>query len=259
MCTVSWQRSEAGYTLFVNRDEQRTRVIAEPPDPVCPPAPGMVWIAPRDPEGGGTWAFANGAGLSAAILNLYNTSQPPPPKEGGFRSRGLLLRDLTSASNAPACAELLRASLTHNAYRPFLLLILDPDHPPIFRQWDGKALTRKLPHYPFVTTSSYQPSAVAKLRLKAYFRHIARPLAPTEAELSHLHLWHDPRSPETSILMSRSDARTVSILRFSVDADSVRATYRAVLPETPPRPGAPGTVRIPRTTRTKSMPPEPVT
>src|SRR6266487_3365185 len=105
MCTVSWVQTPEGYHLLCNRDERRSRAVALPPRIQ---ARGWVrFIAPVDPDSGGTWIAVNEFGVSACVLNGANLTRRLPLTSNGStkipRSRGLLLRDLVWANSTDEC------------------------------------------------------------------------------------------------------------------------------------------------------------
>jgi len=78
MCTVTWQPlTGAGYEVVFSRDEQRSRALAEGPG--YRTAGKLLIISPRDPQGGGTWIFANEKGYTGCILNRYDVDEKPRP------------------------------------------------------------------------------------------------------------------------------------------------------------------------------------
>jgi hypothetical protein len=60
MCTLSWLRGTAGYTVFMNRDERPTR--APGLGPKVRDWDGTAWLAPEDGDHAGTWIGANQLG-----------------------------------------------------------------------------------------------------------------------------------------------------------------------------------------------------
>ncbi|NIP92410.1 MAG: hypothetical protein GWO24_02620, partial [Akkermansiaceae bacterium] len=75
MCTLTWWRGTAGsYEVFFNRDEKRTRSIADPPR--VHERDGVRFLAPLDPDGGGTWMLANDRGLLVCLLNRWHEGSP---------------------------------------------------------------------------------------------------------------------------------------------------------------------------------------
>ncbi|PWT90672.1 MAG: hypothetical protein C5B56_05030, partial [Proteobacteria bacterium] len=67
MCTVSWVHQPDGYHLLCNRDEKRTRGVAS--GPRLQRCGGVNYLAPMDPDFGGTWIATNEFGISLCLLN----------------------------------------------------------------------------------------------------------------------------------------------------------------------------------------------
>ncbi len=246
MCTVSWQLEQERYTLFFNRDERRARAEADPPVPYRCGSSGAEWLAPIDPEGGGTWVFVNSRGLCAVILNHYSALELPPAPEVAPRSRGRLLFDLAASPDVKAFARSLEAAVRQAGYRPCLLLAIDPENGPVLHRWTGVDLERQPIAVPFVTTSSVRTETVEKDRLAAFHRHVANPQTPHREELDRLHRWHDPHDGARSVLMTRPDARTVSRTVITVGRDDFEMSYRSVRAGTPPTLNAPHVKRLAR-------------
>ena len=100
MCTLSWlpDRAGQGYALWFNRDELHTRAPELAPRELRT-ADGIAWLAPTDPDSGGTWLAVNQFGVTAALLNDYDTGWTPP--SGRAReSRGRLVPATMSATRA---------------------------------------------------------------------------------------------------------------------------------------------------------------
>ncbi|MEM6455145.1 MAG: NRDE family protein, partial [Acidobacteriota bacterium] len=95
MCTATWRAADGGYRLLFNRDERRTRGRAHPPARHRAARDGTPYLAPTDPDGGGTWLLANAFGVTICLLNGYRLDHDAgPAPAGGWRSRGLLVSDL---------------------------------------------------------------------------------------------------------------------------------------------------------------------
>ncbi len=73
MCTVSWLADHDGYCLLFNRDEKRTRGVAQPPQIYL--RDQVRFVAPIGADGGGTWLASNEYGVTICLLNAY-------PKQG---------------------------------------------------------------------------------------------------------------------------------------------------------------------------------
>ena len=91
MCTVAFLlEADGGYLLGHNRDEGIGRERGLPPRLYR--LADRSFLAPRDPEGGGTWIGVNDTGLTLGILNAAEPEPsrlPPEPT-----SRGRVLWDL---------------------------------------------------------------------------------------------------------------------------------------------------------------------
>lgn len=225
MCTATWWGGHEGYALRFNRDEQKRRARALPPQ--CIEVDGMAVLAPSDPDGGGTWIAVNACGLSLALLNYYEATPPEPPAQ--VRSRGLLVRELSALCDVKAIEKALCVQKLA-IYRPFYLLAMERGRkvPACFR-WDGFDLCG--PYEPQVplTTSSCQTEAVVVARCMFYAEHCERQEAEPEVFEAY-HQWRDPERSETSVCMERTDARTVSFTHLEVGSDEAVMHYRERLP-----------------------------
>ena len=93
MCTLTYLLNERGYELFFNRDEQRSRLLAEPPKlNKVNKSHGAIY--PIDPQGGGTWIAVNEQGLSLALLNNYQAPLSNNDNHNKSISRGQLILSL---------------------------------------------------------------------------------------------------------------------------------------------------------------------
>ena len=221
MCTVTWWRSAEGYELFFNRDEQRSRAPAEPPS--MHKAGNVSYLAPTDPQGGGTWMGVNAYGLTLCVLNYTDPSlQAAAPKDP--TSRGLILPSLFDATRVDQLEDRL-AAMRLCEYAPFQLLAVDHKHESLWT-WTGTALERRakeaIPQP--VTTSSYKPQEVVPTRKKTY-QEMVGSAAPTTETLLSFHRSHLPERSAHSVCMHRDDARTVSFSRVICTKEEVRFAY----------------------------------
>lgn len=205
MCTVTVIPTFAGPRLVHSRDEQRSRALASPPvSQQLPSGRRAVW--PTDPHGGGTWIAARADGLVLALLNrnIPDNGRPPPD-----RSRGGLIPRLIDASDA---ADVMGALASHDLVgtAPFRLLALDPDGTARLATWDGLALEPiVILTPPFCLASSGIGDDRVYPRIPLFATMVAADPSPEAQDAFHRHRWDD--APEISVLMSRPDARTVSI------------------------------------------------
>lgn len=227
MCTVTVIPTPHGPRLVHSRDEQRTRPPALPPvSNQLPSGRRAVW--PIDPAGGGTWIAARDDGLVLAILNrnLPDAAARPRPT----RSRGGIIPALIDAADA---ARAIDALLTHDltATAPFRILALDPDGSARLATWDGLALEPgALLTPPFCLASSGLGDDRVYPRIPLFGSMLADHPRPEVQDAYHRHRWDD--APEISVLMSRPDARTVSITTIPPGANGQMEIE--VLPESDP-------------------------
>lgn len=207
MCTATWWQDKAAYSLLFNRDERRTRPLAEPPQQRTTPQ-GIRYIAPYDPEGGGTWIAVNEYRLTLALLNYYDaraTTTTPAP-----HSRGLLVAALCEAKHLAHMHELLSA-IDLGRYHPFHLLAIATNADPIQYTWDGTKLHHKQAAT-LTATSSWETQEVLAWRQQS----LAHAKAQNADQLEAWHQRYDPKHPKHSPCMTRDDARTVSFTRIDV-------------------------------------------
>lgn len=188
-----------------------------------------------DTEGGGTWIGATQSGLCLCLLNL----NPDPPVDlrgrGQLKSRGLVIPELLGScpTVAEAIARLDEMGLRH--YAPFRLLAVGPS-PEGLRlaeaRWDRTNLDvswHAAP--PLCLVSSGLGDALVVPRLDLFEELVVDPgPTPERQDEFHRHRW--PTRPELSVMMSREDARTVSVTSLEVmagrDGPAVSMGYEAV-------------------------------
>lgn len=239
MCTASWRFHERGYTLWFNRDEQRSRALAEPPQRFTNES--TSFLSPRDTQAGGSWIATNAHGLTLALLNFYTAGNPHTP---GLRSRGLLLHDLCLARNIDATLSLLIATRLSD-YAPFYLLVIESTKPPRCARWDGMRLALPESVNNPLTTSSVASEAVAAFRLRRYRDLVADNGGTAEAHMRY-HRDFQPEQLAYGTLMCRSDARTVSLTEVRVDDAYSSMRYYEISDTNPPIIEAPREVTLPR-------------
>lgn len=222
MCTLSWWHTKLSYGVFFNRDESVKRSVAEPP--AVREQEGVAYVSPCDPDGGGTWIFANRAGLIGCLLNNYQA----PFKAENPISRGLLLRSLAGHPAIAAASEAVE-NVDHLRYSGFHLFLFDAETTLLYN-WDGKCLHRQDGseiNRP-LTSSGFRPLEVDAYR-KEKFRLEVLPEDESYVDrLQDFHSAHDERFAPHSPLMVRSDARTVSQSRVTMETQQISFSYRAV-------------------------------
>lgn len=215
MCTASWLIRPGGYDLLFNRDELRTRPPALPPR--RGEQNGVRYLAPVDPQGGGTWIAVNELGLCLFLLNRRPDREPPPPQ----LSRGLIPLELIDAS---AVEEVGRraAGLDLARYRPFTLGAMvggAPGESPVVFAWTGNALETSEAKPPLVSSSVGDESLFAE-------RRATYPAGrPSLRNLLAYQRGHGSGKSAASVCMHREDAQTVSFSRVRVSESRVRLGY----------------------------------
>lgn len=234
-----------GLRIVVNRDEHRERSPALPPRWHELRGGGRaVW--PTDVHAGGTWVAAAEHGLVLAVLNHY-----PRPPVGvvdlhGLRSRGLMIPDLITEPTAEAVVARVRDNVLAR-YAPFRLLAIEPSA--------AGARTAELTWNRTYLAVRWHAGAALCFASSGLGDHRAAPRLPLFAEMVadpgptperqdefHRHTW--PDRPEVSVMMSRTEARTVSVTRVELVPLAPRAFRLAVAYE--PVPDVPAAVREPR-------------
>lgn len=229
MCTVTWLRRGDGYDLLFSRDELKTRAEALPPRES--ETDGVRWIAPVDPDGGGTWVATNEHGVTIGILNGFRAADGAPR---AWTSRGTLAVRLASARRAGEAGSRL-AALDLGSFRSFRLLAMSPDAPALVAEWDLRGLSLDADaegRIPLVS-SSFDESAVGAAR-RAEFARITASAPPTVERLLAFHRSTAGGPGPTSVAMERPEAATRSLTRVTVTPERVTQRYH---PGRPDRPG----------------------
>ncbi len=197
MCTVTWLREEDDYRLYCNRDERKARSQASSPRQDCSPNK-TNYLAPRDPDHGGTWLAANEFGLTVCVLNANGHN------EKANLSRGLLSQTLIDASHAEEAIELLQ-DLRLERFQPFTLAALDLHNPTRIAHWNGASLTTRGDngHFGLLTSSSLSDETATQRRAKTFADFDTHSLAK-------FHRSHGDCDLRFSPCMHREDAETVS-------------------------------------------------
>jgi hypothetical protein len=244
MCTLSLVAASCGSELRVvmNRDERRTRMIAEPPRYVPLDAPGIgqpadgrrhpttgaraLW--PRDLERGGTWIAVTDAGLVFALLSVGAA------RTGGTSvSRGLVIPRIAhtkSIEEVDACW----SSLDTAGMAPFRLVAASRSSvwSAVWNDHNARlpatrvAITGGDAH--LFTSSSLGDHLVVDSRRALFTDLLASEADPWQAQdRLHRHAWPDRR--HLSVLMSRADACTVSRTEVRVANDLALMRYAPII------------------------------
>ena len=208
---------QSGFRIVCNRDENPRRAPAGHPkwrsiERTGIPGARAIW--PMDMEAGGTWIAAAEHGLALCLLNL--NLEPAPDLRGvrGLKSRGLVIPKLIGAeSAAEAMRQLTRLSL--KCFAPFRLVAVDGQGDQLSiaeARWDRQQIEvfehRASPAC-FVSSGLGDSRVSARLPLFDQLVADGDGSAGERQDEYHRHSW--PDKPEISVLMSRADARTVSI------------------------------------------------
>jgi len=229
MCTVSWIRQAGGYRLFCNRDEKHTRRAALPP--TVRERRGVRFIAPLDGAYGGTWIGVNQFGLSLCLLNRYPDEAVPSMDAEGYLSRGLLpveLIDCRTRSQTQSRVE--QIDLAH--FRPFTLLILEPEQPSLLTHWTGhERLSETDGESAMPLISSSHDQTGVSLTRQRHFNSLLMESGRVDVDLlNRFHTSHFPAASAYSTCMHRDDARTVSFSNVNVSRDGIEFFYHADSP-----------------------------
>ena len=202
---------------------------------------GISYLSPVDTDGGGTWIWANSQGVIGCLLNNYQVK-----KEGAANpvSRGLLLKSLASRRDTESLFDAVKMTDLH-MYRGFLIFGMDLNtHGLITWDYDNLQFSSEGDVHSPITSSGYLPEEIISHRKNLYNNRFDTVLSPSPEELFFYHTFHDPALPAYSVLMSRPDARTVSLSQVSVDPERVRFSYGAVSEQC--RPDDPTTISLNR-------------
>lgn len=227
MCTVTWTQHADGFDLFCNRDERHTRRLAAPPDVRM--RNGVRYIAPADGDFGGTWITVNEFGMAVCLLNAYEDERDTGRED--YTSRGLLVAALADARDESELTARLGATRL-DAFRPFTLVVVEPDVPAVVLRWDGehcRVVAVGNVSAPLVS-SSWQYERVHATRTRLLAEMVRERGALDTETLEAFHRTHVPARGPESVCMHRDDTETVSLSVVSVRPDVVEFRYEAGAP-----------------------------
>lgn len=264
-------QSGRGFRVMCNRDELRQRPPAMPPEwrTIHDGTPGSangsgraMW--PTDLAAGGTWFAASERGLVLSLLNYNPDFGVRLPAEDLAISRGLVIPSVIEGGDAETASARV-ALLELERFAPFRLVAMSPgpdaktdphaaranghreahlvnglgslSHAPtvcvIETAWDGRELsTFRHTLLPACFVSSGLGDSKVVGRLDLFAEIVARTGADLESQNEfHHHTWR--HAPELSVMMSREDARTISVSVAEVlrvnGAWRVSMSYRPVV------------------------------
>jgi hypothetical protein len=229
MCTVSWIFQSGGYRLYCNRDEKHTRQVALPP--AVREKEGVRFVAPLDGDYGGTWIGVNQYGLSLCLLNRYQDEAGFSSGAAEYLSRGFLPAEFMDCPTRWQTRNRIER-LDLRRYRPFTIVVLEPEPPPLLIHWTGRGLlfeSNGETAIPLVS-SSYDPEGVRRSR-RRHFEGLLKESGKVDGRLlERFHRSHFPTASAYSTCMHRDDARTVSFSKINVTGDDIEFTYHADSP-----------------------------
>ncbi len=224
MCTLTWWRESAGsYEVYFNRDERKTRAMAEPPR--LREREGVSFLAPIDPDGGGTWMLVNERGLLVCLLNRWHEEA-----EGivPVRSRGQIVMEMAALENVPAVEERLRLEELEGVW-PFRIVGFDPVGERSWT-WNGRKLTvDRIPELPLCSSSFHYAEVRIARRRRFQELRCAQRMGSDLLGLYHSDTEDNP-SPFTPRML-RPDAQTMSRSSVRVRNGNVTWTYLEERPE----------------------------
>jgi hypothetical protein len=217
VCTVAiLPLAGGGFLLGHNRDESVRRSRGIPPRRYL--RDGRAFLAPRDPDGGGTWIGLNEAGAAMCLLNAAEPDParlPPVPL-----SRGRILWEILHLDTLDAVVASLRRSRPRlSEVRAFDLVAAAPRRSgarAVRIRWDGRRLREEPGRPPALFVSSgFDPSGAERARGAAWrsFLEAIRGRSDPDALRDALAAWmagHAPGKGALSVCMHRREARTVS-------------------------------------------------
>lgn len=217
MCTLSIiETSGGGYRVVHSRDEQRSRGRAYPPTTRTLES-GLTIEHPTDVDAGGTWVVAAENGTCAGVLNYQtNGAVNPYPRQ----SRGLIPLHLIQNGSPASMLQALR-NMDLTAYACFTAFGVEctNDGPRVMiAQWNAEELiivgdgTESFK--PVVVASSGLGDEIVQGRVPLFQQTVAQDQTIEQQDAFHMHQWDD--QPQASVLMSRENARTVSITTIEV-------------------------------------------
>jgi hypothetical protein len=231
MCTVAFvPLPSGGYLLGHNRDESRARARGLPPE--LHAGAGRAFLAPLDPDGGGTWIGVHDGGVTMCVLNAAEPDPsrlPPVP-----RSRGLVLRDLLPLDGAGALALHLESEAARGALRDvraFHIVAAEPGRggrPARSARlcWNGTGLAFDRHEGPrLYVSSSLDQDGAERERGRSWRRLLGAHPLPDAGRVRAWLASHEPERGPLSVCMHRPEARTVSRTLVTVAAGRIELAY----------------------------------
>lgn len=224
MCTLTWRADDDGLELRFNRDELHTRQPAL--EPRAHHRGGRAWLAPIDPEGGGTWIGVNDAGLALALLNGY---LPCDQAHSKWTSRGRLVDALLDCASTSEVEARVRAT-DLSTLKSFTLWAHAGGAARIVR-WDRtRIVVETQQHCVTPLCSSARDPLGAQRDREALFQRLVSSNPQEAGAWERFHRSHEPQVGPTSPCMHRDDAETQSHTLIRVLPTSVELHYTPAAP-----------------------------
>jgi hypothetical protein len=228
MCTASWWfGDDGGYDLFFNRDEQKSRPVADAPKTFN--GDGTSFLAPTDTARGGSWIATNEFGVTVCLLNHHPEHvRNSESIQDDAPSRGQLVLLTAGAATVREAMECV-ASAELSRFKPFHLLALAPNRSIGLMTWDGRHLAQAAVGVTApITTSSYHSNAVIAERRRQFSLLMSEVQVASRPPLEAFQDQHDPVHSAYSVLMNRPDASTVSQTHVQVTPVRAQMSYQRI-------------------------------
>lgn len=216
MCTVSVYRDQNLLLVSANRDELRTRREAG----LQRRTPAQIeQVYPLDAAANGTWIGANACGVSACLLNMYESDYQ------GVLSRGLIIPKLLGMQNLSAVRQWLNSAFNPALYSAFVLLVMDKSV--LYRyRWDGQTLAEELVEFDrwfLESSSSVDLHPTLRHRRQLFQKWQQQDGDPQN--ILDFHLLRDEENASQSVCMAREKSHTKSISQVVVTSNRIEFRY----------------------------------
>lgn len=227
MCTLTFSPVKDGFLIGMNRDEQRSRPTALPPETFA--RLGVQAMYPRE-AGGGTWIACSSHGNSLALLNWYSAKVGTlSPK---LKTRGSLIPELIFEADSHSVENQLN-TFDLGGMHPFRLFgAFHAEKLLCEWRWNGYRVERT--PYPWLLrhwfSSSLSDSSAEQSRGRTCAAAAVAANPPTREWLAALHRSHHPEPGPYSVCVHRPDAATVSYTEVECCGRSLSMGYLAGSP-----------------------------
>lgn len=205
----------------MNRDDLITRPEGPPTDQTTD---GIRFVSPVDLQSGGTWIGLNEAGLTACLLNRYDTALPSYKV-----SRGAIV-PCAMACRTPSEAIQRIAALDLNQFAPFTCVIVSLDTQ-VRLDWTGSEIVSSEPvkgcetKKSCMTTSSSVLAADVSARRYRLFQSLTQDRGHDLETLAQFHTSSNHEDSWWTPWMARETAHTKSVTRLELSDGRLRLRY----------------------------------